>query len=53
MKIPRRVSCKLCDKKFANQVRKSNICVVTCPECREGIIAKAQAGRKKKRKVKR
>jgi Zn-finger nucleic acid-binding protein len=50
MRIPRRISCKLCDKKFANQVRKSGICVVTCPDCRQAIIDEGRAKKKRRRK---
>lgn len=39
MRIPTKMTCKLCGKKQKNETRQSNIVVVTCSDCRRAMFS--------------
>tara|TARA_A100001201_G_scaffold105552_1_gene90324 strand:- start:2353 stop:2634 length:282 start_codon:yes stop_codon:yes gene_type:complete len=51
MRFPRMVKCKLCGKKEKNQLRQSNIVLVTCSACRRAMFS-AKTLRAQARKAK-
>ena len=50
IKIPRLATCKICEKRFVNEVKKSGISLVTCRSCRQAMIDDARAKKKKNRR---
>lgn len=48
--IPRKLDCRICNKRFSNEIRKSGIAVVTCPACRDEMRATAMAAKKAAKK---
>ncbi len=51
MAMPYKITCKLCGKKEKNEIRQSNIVVVTCSDCRRAMFS-AKTIRAQARKAK-
>lgn len=50
MPIPRRIKCRICEKKFNNEIKKSKIVMVTCPVCRSKMGSEKKSKKAKRRK---
>jgi ribosome-binding protein aMBF1 (putative translation factor) len=51
IRVTTKITCKLCGKKEKNQIRQSNIVVVTCSDCRRAMFS-AKTLRAQARKAK-